>query len=111
MRLGQPNLVGKPGGLQNKAGMYTEHELPGIANPESIHSIQIYLLSGLNAMLLSGSLGTAWYGENLHSGIVLVIGLFIGFLVAQILGVMWYWRKKEKHAGGASGASGGGSRR
>jgi 5'(3')-deoxyribonucleotidase len=94
--------AGSPGGVQNKAGMYTDVSLPPILNPWSTQTLQVYFLSLCTALLFAGSLGTFLVEPAIAAGgrpevpLTAVVLAFLLFAALEIGGVLAYWAQKDK---------------
>lgn len=94
-------LAQSPGGISNKAGIYTDPGFPRIFNPFSSHSIQLYFLSSCNSFLVAGGVMALLVSRALATPGSPAVNWRVGLLVftlsmlAQIGWVLLYWCRKE----------------
>lgn len=92
-------LAQAPGGVGNKAGVYTDHKSPKIFSPGSSHTIQIYFLSTCNALLLSATMVA--FGGVVPPWYVPILA-FAGSLLLQVGWVLRYLHSKEEKSANAA---------
>ena len=87
-----------PGGVGNRAGMYTDPRYPRIFGPGSSHSVQVWLLCLCNAALLAVAVNALLAAPAATPSISWWAGLIV-FLISlpgQVVWVLIYWSRKER---------------
>lgn len=95
-------LAQSPGGISNKAGIYTDPGFPRIFNPFSSHSIQLYFLSSCNSFLFTCGVVALFVSRALATSGSPAVNWEVGLLfftlslLVQIGWVVLYWCHKER---------------
>lgn len=95
-------LAEKPGGVLNRAGMYTDWRFPRILNPASTQTIQMYFLSACSSLLLSTGAAALVTAHGLASGqrpeVAWGTGaaVFAAAVALEIGSLLIYWKKKGR---------------